>query len=438
MLKEHLLWIIIFFLIVPQKNSAFAQDCVVKVNGTNIFTPDSQKVILRGVNAFTIFGRDEDGFPTFKNISETGANVSRIVWKAATNDGTRMNPAQLETLIKECIARKMLAMPELHDATGKDANSAEWQLVMDYWTSPDVKAIIKKYEKFILLNIANEVLPGKVTQAWEDLYKPAITILRNAGYKCPLVIDAPQWGRFVDAIVSNGNNLLQHDPEKNIIFSWHPWNSFTKKSEIKAGIDNVLAKNLCLIIGEFGQPGYYDKGDPDIPQYIMDYSQEKGTGWLSWEWYNKGEQHEHISNNPDNQCDVNGNCSEPTYTPFGRLVLFEHKSSISKTAVKVNDIYFSGLNCLHTFSFNTENQSPAIFRIYPNPAKNLIQIDATKLSLSELCCNIRDLNAKLISSEKVQSGSQFDVDISSLPMGIYFVEIRTSDGFFKTDKFVKY
>lgn len=71
-------------------SAVMAQPCVLKVDGTNLYTSDNKKVVLRGVNAFTISGRDEDGFPTFKDISATGANVSRILWKAATNDGTRI------------------------------------------------------------------------------------------------------------------------------------------------------------------------------------------------------------------------------------------------------------------------------------------------------------------------------------------------------------
>jgi mannan endo-1,4-beta-mannosidase len=354
-----------------------AQECVMKVKATSLYTADNQKVIFRGVNAFTIFGRDEDGFPTFKDISATGANVSRIVWKAAMTDGSRMNPNQLEVLIKECISRKMLAMPELHDATGSAAGSKEWNLVMDYWISPDVKAIIKKYEKFILLNIANEVLPNKVTQEWEDLYKTAITRLRQAGYKCPFVIDAPQWGRYVDAIISNGKNLIEHDPDHNVMFSWHPWNTFTLKTDIKKGIDGALEQNLCMIIGEFGVNTYYDKGDPDIPQYIMQYSQEKQTGFISWEWYNKGEQHEHISNNPDEQCDGNGNCTEPTYTPFGRLVLFDAPNSISKTSVKVDESYFNNLTgCNVPTKTDAELNPEEGFKLYPNPSSGEVTVQS--------------------------------------------------------------
>lgn len=408
-----------------------AQDCVLKVNGTKIYTPHQQQIVLRGVNAFTIFGRDEDGFPTFRDISSTGANVSRIVWKAAMSNGTRMDPAGLEVLIKDCVTRNMLAMPELHDATGKDGNSNEWNLIMDYWTSDDVKAIIKKYEKFILLNIANETFAGKVTQEWEDLYKSAITTLREVGYKCPLVIDAPRYGRYVEAIISNGRNLLEHDPEKNIIFSWHPWNTFTVKSDIKNGIDAALEQNLCMIIGEFGQPGYYEKGDPDIPQYIMQYSQEKGTGWISWEWYNKGEQHEHVSTHPDDQC--NGmECGDPVYTDFGRLVLFDHEASISKTSVKLKDSYFSGLDCLPS-SVNPDQKNSQSFRIYPNPAPGKIHIQ----NLQGIPLNISIFNSSGKTVFNKNLGKNVVPLPCNLPPGFYLVVAGWPENI-QTEKLIVY
>ncbi|MGC9355418.1 MAG: cellulase family glycosylhydrolase, partial [Mariniphaga sp.] len=344
------------------------------------------------------------------------------VFKAAMNDGTRMNPQQLENLIKECVENNMIAMPELHDATGKDGSSREWELIMDYWSSEDVKAIIKKYEKFILLNIANETFSGKVTQEWENLYKSAITTLRKAGYKCPLVIDAPRYGRYVEAILSNGQNLLQHDPEKNIIFSWHPWNTFTVKSDIKNGIDAALEQNLCMVIGEFGQPGYYEKGDPDVPHYIMEYSQEKGTGWISWDWYNKGEQHEHISNHPDDQC--NGtDCGDPIYTDFGRLVLFDHEASISKTALKVQDDYFLSLNCLPTSAKTNEKKKAQSLRMYPNPASGYVYIE--NFERAPMSISIINHLGKIVLSKNIE-GKHKSVRFQLSP-GVYLVTLIWPD-----------
>lgn len=409
---------------------SLAQPCVLKVSGTNLYTPDDKKIVLRGVNAFTIFGRDEDGFPTFKDISATGANVSRIVWKAAMTDGTRMNPNQLEVLIKECIARNMIAMPELHDATGAEATSNEWKLVLDYWTSPDVIAVIKKYEKFILLNIANEVLPKKVTQEWEDMYKPAITALRVAGYKCPFVIDAPQWGRYVEAIISNGKNLVAHDPDHNILFSWHPWNTFTVKSDIKNGIDRALEQNICMIIGEFGVDTYYDKGDPDIPHFIMEYSQGKNTGWISWEWYNKGEQHEHVSKNPDEQCDENGNCTGPNYTPFGRLVLFDSPYSLSKTSVKIDENYFKNLSsCDGATKTGVKLNSGETFKLYPNPSPGKLTVE--NLSGNNFSLELTDIQGKLLLKKKNITGNK--ITLNYLQEGVYLVKLIT-DGSFKIHK----
>ena len=50
---------------------------------------------------------------------------------------------------------------------------------------------------------------------------------------------------------------------------------------VKNNIDNVINKNLCLTIGEFG--GYHSNGDVDEGT-IMNYCQEKSVGWLAWSW----------------------------------------------------------------------------------------------------------------------------------------------------------
>jgi mannan endo-1,4-beta-mannosidase len=99
----------------------------------------------------------------------------------------------------------------------------------------------------------------------------------------PLVIDAANWGRNEDYLLNGAAPLLQADPEKNLVFSWHIWDSGIADQRISSAIDKSIQKNFMLLIGEFAPMEV--KCNCCIPyHFIMEYSQQKSIGWLSWSW----------------------------------------------------------------------------------------------------------------------------------------------------------
>jgi hypothetical protein len=61
--------------------------------------------------------------------------------------------------------------------------------------------------------------------------------------------------------------------------------------------------------------------------------------------------------------------------------------------------------------------------IYPNPAKDVANIDLSKVTDGNLKLNITDITGQVIHTENVTSPSLISVDMSGYANGIYFVNI---------------
>jgi mannan endo-1,4-beta-mannosidase len=245
------------------------------VSGRFLYAPNGEKVILRGVNNMNVVS-DKTGEKSLPEIEKTGANVVRMMWTSWGGYGDK-----LEVLLRNCIKNKMIPLLELHDATGK------WELLdstVAFWLRPDVKNVLIKYQQYLLLNIANEAGTAAVTNKdFAEKYAVLVKRLREGGLNMPLVIDAANWGRNEDYLLANAETLLNADPLRNLIFSWHIWDSGIAEERIKTAIDRSIGLNINLLIGEFAPMEV--KCKCCIPyKYILQYSQQKEIGWLAWSW----------------------------------------------------------------------------------------------------------------------------------------------------------
>ena len=122
------------------------------VDGRFLHDPCGTKITLRGINKMNVW-TDRAG-ASFAEIAKTGANCVRIVWLVTDSDTKQpTKAADLDNLITKCVARQMIPIVEVHDATG------DWSklgAMVDYWKRPDIVAVIKKHERYLLVNIANE------------------------------------------------------------------------------------------------------------------------------------------------------------------------------------------------------------------------------------------------------------------------------------------
>jgi mannan endo-1,4-beta-mannosidase len=291
------------------------------VSGTKLMDAAGKEFIIRGINSPQVW------FPRKSNkavelLSEMKVNTVRIVWD------TKGKPGKLEKSIKKYIEFGIIPMIELHDATG-DSTSEKLMEMVNYYCSSKVKRVLMQYEKYLLLNIANEWGNHRVTaDQWKANYTKAIEALRNAGYQCTIVIDAPGWGQNIDPILLYGNDLLQSDPMHNILYSVHMYGSWNDPKKIDTELQKAYDAILPMIVGEFGYN--FDKGHNNLTcmvdhQAILKKCNELNYGYLAWSW---------SGNNKENAwLDLADKHGWKNLTWWGRQVI-ESEHGIKKSAKK--------------------------------------------------------------------------------------------------------
>ena len=240
--------------------------------------------VIRGINNPHIW-YDTKAYNALDEIAKTGANTVRIVWD------TTGSASRLEEIIKRCIELNMIAMPELHCATGTDCT----EKIKDrarYWARDDVSAVLKKYQEYVIVNIANE--PGYsrynstlTDEVWRDVYKECIDIMRNAGIDNTIVIDARSYGQDYYCVAKYGQDLIDYDPLHNLMFGIHMYVEWNDRNKIIEKLDLLKSKNLPIVIAEFGYN--YNNGNNNLhckvdAQTILDECEKHGFGYMAWSW----------------------------------------------------------------------------------------------------------------------------------------------------------
>jgi mannan endo-1,4-beta-mannosidase len=400
---------------------AFSQDLPgFRVNGRYLYDYNNEKVILRGANAMIVYW-DKHGLVNYPELAKTGANCCRIFWKL---DYPSPTPADLDITIQNCLANDMIPIPCLWDATG---DWSQFQTCVDYWCSSEIAAILQKYDKHLILNIANEVGNDITEQSlFRSRYKSAVEQIRNAGIHVPLIIDADRWGRNAYSVINNGQYLLEQDPDHNLIFSWHLWDPYYYELGAKNGIKNVIdlaiAENICFIVGEFGPCEQCDKCKATRIEweYLIQYCHQNEVGWLAWVW-RWTDCHSLITYNP-------GNYGDWTNSPWGESIGVSSPYSIQKTSVRPGSI--TGLN--HT----TLSSETKHFKVFPNPANHFVDIEYYINEKSSISIDISDLSGRKIitqiNSEQSPGLHQerlnlYEDNKQPVADGIYIVQFRLTN-----------
>ncbi len=243
---------------------------------------------MRGVNlAYTWY--KGSAYDQLKAIYNNKANAVRIV---LTNGNAYGSPADdaasVKKLIDACKAYGMVAILEVHDVTGSDKIS-DLEGAAQYFAN--LASTLKGTEPYVIINIANEWHNSSSAANWKDGYVKAIPIIRKAGLRHCIMVDAGGYGQSAATIHTYGKDVLAADPENNVLFSIHMYGTAGNKNRVKSNIDGVINQGLALCIGEFGW--YHSDGDVDEDQ-ILSYCQEKNVGWLAWSWYGNGSPVEYL------------------------------------------------------------------------------------------------------------------------------------------------
>lgn len=248
-------------------------------SGTQILDAKDQPFMIRGINhAHTWY--KQDATTAIEAISATGANLVRIVLSNGTQ-WTKDSKESVAELLTLCESQQLIAMLEVHDATGND-NLEALQQAVNYWV--ELAPLLIGKEDRVIINIANEWFGSWSSYAWFVGYEFAIKALRDAGLNHLLIIDTAGYGQYPQAIIDYGTTLLENDSASCLAFSLHMYEYAAADSDtIKRNIDNIIDLNLPLIIGEFGDR-VPDTHPIDIDA-LLNYTYQTSVGWIAWSWY---------------------------------------------------------------------------------------------------------------------------------------------------------
>ncbi len=247
------------------------------VDGTKLLDANGNEFVFRGVNHSHSWFTGNDGV-ALDAIAATGANSVRLV----LSDGeqwTRDTVEGINALIEKCKELKMVAILEVHDATGYD-DIESLEKAADFWI--EVKDALIGNEDYVILNIANEWMGKSESKTWAKGYKSVIPKLREAGIRNLIMVDSSGWGQYGKCIKEKGKEVFESDPMGNIIFSVHMYGSAGGTAKkISKNLEYATEQDLCVCVGEFG----YTHSDGDVDEdYLMQYCAENSIGYLGWSW----------------------------------------------------------------------------------------------------------------------------------------------------------
>jgi hypothetical protein len=149
------------------------------------------------------------------------------------------------------------------------------------------KSLIDPYAPYSMINIANEWGDGGTSTTFRDVYVTAVQNLRAAGLNETLVIDGGQ-GQAIQPIELYGQYIYDHDPQHNIIFSYHDYGS--TPTQAQDFMNRLVAARTAsaasqfgafpVILGEFGPYNSWSGTTPALQEIAIADSAD--VGWLAW------------------------------------------------------------------------------------------------------------------------------------------------------------
>lgn len=317
-----LLLIHLYFFVIVQAQGCFS------TNGPRLLDANGNEFVMRGVNYSWCWqkGKENSVIPAAKRI---GCNTVRIqlgTGRRFSKPGLR----DLKKLITLCEENRLVSVFNTHDATGSD-DYADLEEAADFWVA--FADILNEHANTTIINIANEWM-GSMNKAsqWADGYKEAIAIIRDAGIRNTLMIDAAGWGQWPKSIFEKASDVAAADPLGNIIFSMHFYDVAAKNSNtVRQNIDQAILTGFPVVIGEFAcsHGGRYVDW-----QTILDYSAAKKMGWLVWSWTGNSGGVE--------DCDMFRGYDESAYLPNGTNTVLG-RNGIKETSTECSVFGNSGI-----------------------------------------------------------------------------------------------
>lgn len=247
--------------------------------------PNGGEVTIRGVEQ-TFWEASWLPLSFITEMGKTGANATRLVLKYQESTPTgdpALNIAKIETAIKLAINAKMLVDVAIDGGHNPSI-----------YTRPEVLALLKKYEKYIVIHAKGEATEN-TDDSWASSAKSVIALLRSAGYVCPLYIMSREYGRNLPCLLNKAVEVLASDPLKNIVFGWQAYWGSGGYYQNKYGmtLDQALDKVAMIrsqgVLIQIGAINHSDSqagygGQTVDWKLILTKALALKLGWLWWDW----------------------------------------------------------------------------------------------------------------------------------------------------------
>ena len=256
------------------------------VDGTTLHDPCGETIILRGANNLIIYP-DRAGESTLPGLAASGANVVRAHWRifSRTQSKPVATPQELDTFISNAWSHGLFSIISVWEASGDRTPDNQWHdVVVRWWTSPEIVAVVRKHESHLIVNIANEWDRDDMPDIdFNRRVAAAVREMREAGIRTSIMVDADGYGRNGEGLVDNGPFLLEQDPDRNLIFSWHFYDARMTREDIASLLERANQAGICFVVGEFSRVG---EGNPRELQWeaLLEEAAKRDIGWLIWDW----------------------------------------------------------------------------------------------------------------------------------------------------------
>jgi hypothetical protein len=128
---------------------------------------------------------------------------------------------------------------------------------------------------------------GDAPVEWQSTHEEVIKAIRNAGAPNIIVLDEHQFGQANGFRNTAGSGALTYGQAlngkyKNLLFSLHLYTNWIYgKERLDSYIDALHAKNLAVIIGEYGTANDYSM---EVASSVFKSTIQKKVGRIAWAW----------------------------------------------------------------------------------------------------------------------------------------------------------
>jgi hypothetical protein len=284
-------------------------------SGRRLLDTCGNPFVTRGVEQ--VFGNQlpqgNDWAGLLEQIAASGVNAVRIL--AGTDT---LSLADVDNLLDVVAEHGMVAYVTPY---GDDA--------MHWLEGEDVRAMLAKHEKYILIDAFGEPTFDDREKFLADS-TDAIRTVRSWGYRVPLTVTANQFGRDLPSLFELGEQIVAADPLNNTVLGWQAyWGSNGYYQEhygmsFEEAVDTIAGAPFPIQLGLDRITDFPSAQTADFGT-LMTKTQEHGVGWLWWDWYNPY----------GNENNLTENGSATSLTATGDVVLNTHASSVKNTSQRV-------------------------------------------------------------------------------------------------------